>query len=43
MAETKKSSKFFTPGWIQVVVAFVAAIVTQGFGTAAISACSRCR
>ena len=32
MAETKKSSKFFTPGWIQVVVAFVVAIVTQGFG-----------
>ena len=32
MAETKKSSKFFAPGWIQVVVAFVVAIVTQGFG-----------
>ncbi|MEI3230220.1 MAG: MFS transporter [Gordonibacter pamelaeae] len=32
MAETKKSSKFFTPGWIQVVIAFVVAIVTQGFG-----------
>lgn len=42
MAETKKSSKFFTPGWIQVVVAFVVAIVTQGFGIYHL-ACSRCR
>ena len=32
MAETKKSGAFFTQGWIQVVIAFVVAIVTQGFG-----------
>lgn len=32
MAETKKSSAFFTQGWVQVVIAFVVAIVTQGFG-----------
>ncbi len=32
MAETKKSSAFFTKGWIQVAIAFVVAIVTQGFG-----------
>ena len=32
MAETKKGSAFFTKGWIQVALAFVVAIVTQGFG-----------
>lgn len=32
MAETKKSGAFFTQGWIQVAIAFVVAIVTQGFG-----------
>ncbi len=32
MEETKKSSAFFTKGWIMVAITFVTAIVTQGFG-----------
>ncbi len=32
MSEQKKSGAFFVQGWIQVAIAFVVAIVTQGFG-----------
>lgn len=31
-AEDRGSGKFFVQGWIQVIIAFVVAIVTQGFG-----------
>lgn len=30
--ESKQHTRFFTQGWIQVAIAFVVAIVTQGFG-----------
>lgn len=32
MDETKKSSGFFAKGWLMVLIAFITAIVTQGFG-----------
>ncbi len=32
MSEQKKSGAFFVQGWIQVAIASVVAIVTQGFG-----------
>lgn len=32
MEETKKSSAFFARGWLMVLITFITAIVTQGFG-----------